>query len=92
MTEKTSGFLATAWRRLRPQTLAVVIEFGGYLQLWILALAEHVARRLIAAAGVDPDVIAFVGWVEKWFFIASFASFFWRLLVRLYRETRRHDL
>ena len=92
MTDKNSGFWATAWRKSRPQTLAAVIELAGYLRLWTLALVEHIARRVIAAAGVDPDIIAFVGWMEKWFFIASFGSFFWRLLVRTYETTRGQDL
>ena len=81
-------FWAEAWKKLRPQALAMVIEFGGYLRLWAMVLGAHVVRILIAVAGVDPEMIKFVAWMEKWVFLALFVGFFWRIIVRLFKDIR----
>jgi hypothetical protein len=85
-------FSEEAWKAFRPHALNLVIETGLYLRYWISVLVAHVVRLAMAIIGVEPGVVKIVAWMEKWVFLASFASFFWRLLVRLYRETRRETL
>jgi len=88
----SAPFWAEAWKKLRTRALDTVIEAALYLRIWALVLLAHIARVVMAAAGVEPELVSFVAWMEKWVFIASFASFFWRLLVRIYNETRRGTL
>jgi hypothetical protein len=81
---------AEAWKKLRPYALSFVIEFGLYLRVWAMVLGAHIVRVVMAAAGIDPELVSLVGWMEKWVFFASFVSFFWRVVVNLYKEARRH--
>ena len=75
-----------AWKKLRPRALSGLIEFGLYLRLFLLLLGEHIVRVIFGAAGVDPDVINDVAWMEKWTFRALFASFFFRILIGVFYE------
>jgi hypothetical protein len=87
MAEK-AGFRAEAWKRLRPKVLAGVVEAGEYVTLFAGLLVAHVVKTLIAAAGVDPDIISSVSFMEKWVWIAAFGAFFWRVLLRIWRRPR----
>jgi len=80
-------FWAEAWKKLRPEAISFVIEVGLYVKIWLMVLVAHVAKILMA--GMEPDVVNFVGWMEKWLFLASFTSLFARLLLRLYRQIVR---
>jgi hypothetical protein len=86
------SFWAEPWRKLRPQAQSLVVEVGLYFRYWIVVLIAHVVRIVMAAAGIEPEFVNLVALMEKWVFLASFASFFWRLLVRLCKETRRGAL
>ena len=85
-------FGTEAWKKLRPHVLSAVIEIGIYLRYWLMVLVAHVVRLVMSAGGIDLWLVGLVGWMENIVFIASFASFFWRLLVRLYNETTRGTL
>jgi hypothetical protein len=80
---------AEAWRKLRPYALSTVIETGVYLRYWAMVLVAHAVKLVMSTAGIDVWLITLVGWMEDIVFISSFASFFWRLMVRLYNETKR---
>lgn len=77
------------WKRLRPPMIAGVIDFALYLRLFLLLLGEHIIRIAIAAAGIDPEIIKDVAWMEKWTFLALFAGFFVRILMGAFNELRR---
>lgn len=77
-------FWAEARKELRPKALSIVIELGEYLMLWAMVLAAHLVRIVMAAAGIEPEIVNLVAWVEKWVFLASFGTFFLRILMRLY--------
>ena len=85
-------FGTEVWKKLRPHALSTTIEIGVYLRYWIMVLVAHVAKFVMSGAGIDPWLVRLVGWMENIVFIASFASFFFRLLVRLYSETKRGTL
>ena len=87
MTEKL-GFLASIKKRLRPRAIAEAVDTGHYLLLWTGVLIAHVVKVIMASAGVDPDVIRYVSWMEKWFWIGSFANFFWRMALHQWRMPR----
>lgn len=88
----TTSFWTEAWRKLKPHALAVVLETGVYLRYWLLVLLAHGAKVVMSASGIEPELIEVVLWMERVVFIASFASFFVRLLMRLWRETVRGKL
>ena len=77
------------WKKLRSPTIAGVVDFALYLRLFLLLLGEHLIRITVAAAGVDPEIIKDVAWMEKWTFLALFAGFFIRVLMVLFNELRR---
>jgi hypothetical protein len=79
------SLLAIAWKKLQPEALAAVIDFGRYLLLWLQVAAAHLVRVMFALMGVDPEVVRIVAFIEKWFWIASFSVFFARAVIRLYR-------
>jgi len=85
-------FWAETWKKFRPQAQSLIIEIGLYLRYWIVVLIAHIVRIVMAAVGIEPEFVNLVALMEKWVFLASFASLFWRILVRLYRETRRETL
>jgi len=89
MTDDHSGFWTEAWAQLRPDMLSGVVEFGQYLRLWAVVLGAHLVRLIMATAGIEPEITKPVALMERWVFIASFASFFWRVLLRLYHSTKR---
>jgi len=81
------GFLEAAKKKLRPQALAGVVESGEYALLWARLLVAHFLKLGAALAGIDVDIIRVVSLMEKWVWIASFAMFFFRVVIRL-RRTR----
>jgi hypothetical protein len=83
-----AGFWTTVWQRLRPLALSQIVDFGQYLFLWAAVLGAHFIRSLMAASGIEQDILQPIAWLERWVFIASFVSFFWRVLVRLYESVR----
>lgn len=83
-----TNFWAEARKKLRPHALSWVIEFGQYLMLWATVAGAHIVRVVMAAVGIDREFVGIVAWLEKWVFLASFISFFWRILIRLYRSAR----
>jgi hypothetical protein len=54
-----------------------------------MVLVAHAVKLIMSAAGIEAWLVNLVGWMEDIVFISSFASFFWRLIVRLYNETKR---
>jgi hypothetical protein len=82
MAEKTA-FIQETWKRLRPEALAAAVDTGHYLIIWASILAEHTVKYIVAATGVDPDVIRMVSFLEKWVWIGTFVMFFLRLVMRL---------
>ena len=89
MARTDTNFWVSVWRGLRPRALAGVIDFGNYLILWASVLGAHLVRIVMAAFGVDPDLVRVVGWLEKGIFIATFASFFVEILINLFAGLRR---
>jgi hypothetical protein len=87
MTEPT-GFSQTVWKKLRPHAIVGVVDFGQYVILWAGVLGAHGVTALVAIAGVDPEIIKFVSFMEKWLWIASFVSFLWRIATRAWRVLR----
>jgi hypothetical protein len=81
-----AGFFREAWKRLRPNALAATIDVGEYVVLWAGLIVAHVVKFTAATAGVDSDVVQRVSFMEKWVWIASFAAFFWRTVVRIWRS------
>lgn len=79
-------FWAEVRKKLRPHAVAWVIEFGQYLMLWATVVGAHLVRVVMAGIGIDRDFVEIVAWLEKYIFLASFLSFFWRILIRLYRS------
>lgn len=77
-----------AWKKLKPYALATIVETGVYLRYWVAVLVAQVVKNVMSAAGAESWLITLVGWMEDLVFISSFASFFWRLLIRLYKETK----
>ena len=84
-------FWAEARNKLRPHALSAVVEFGQYLMLWALVAGAHLVRLGMELIGIDPQLVFIVALLEKWVFIASFASFFWRIIIRLYNSARGLD-
>jgi hypothetical protein len=82
------SFWGEARKKLRPHALSWVVEFGQYLMLWATVAGAHVVRVVMGGIGLDHDFVEKVAWVEKWVFLASFLSFFCRILIRLYRSVR----
>jgi hypothetical protein len=85
-------FWTKVWNNLRPHAAAAAIEVGVYLRYWTMVLVAHAVRLIMSAVGIDAWLITLVGWMENVVFVSSFASFFWRLMVRLYNETKRGTL
>jgi len=81
-------FWAEAQKKLRPHALSAVIEFGQYLILWTSVAGAHIVRIITALIGIDPDILVWVAWIEKWTIIASFASFFGRFWIRFYKSAK----
>jgi hypothetical protein len=82
-------FKAEVWKKLRPHAISAATEIGVYLRYWAMVLVAHVVKRIMSAAGIEPWLITLVGWMEDLVFVSSFASFFWRLMIGLYNETRK---
>jgi hypothetical protein len=61
-----------------------VIDLGIYLVLWASVLFAHVVRVLMGLWGIEPVLITGVRWAETGVFMASFAGFFVRILLRIY--------
>jgi hypothetical protein len=80
------SFSLTAWNRLRPKLLAVVVDAGEYVVVWLGIVIAHLVKLAVAAAGVESDIIQPISVMEKWTWIASFAMFFWRSLLRMWRS------
>jgi hypothetical protein len=80
---------AEAWKKLRPYVVATILEIGVYLRYWVMVLVAHVVKLIMSGAGIDAWLITLVSWMEDIVFVSSFASFFWRLMVRLYDETKQ---
>lgn len=80
------GFATEAWNRLRSKALAALVDQGEYLIIWAGVTIAHVVKVAVAAVGIDPDIIHWVSIMEKWVWIASFVSFFWRILLRVWRS------
>lgn len=83
---KTLDFLPEIGKKLRPQAIAVAVDTGQYIILWVGILIAQLVKILIALTAIDPDVIRAVSFMEKWVWIASFAAFFIRTLLRLFRQ------
>ena len=82
-------FLVEIWQGVRSKLLAAAIDTGQYLTIWALVAVAHLVKLVMAYLGVDQMLVAVVTFLEKWVFIASFASYFWRILMRLWVETKR---
>jgi hypothetical protein len=80
-----SGFFVTVWTRLRPAALSAVVDFGQYVFLWAGVLGAHLIKVLAAASGLEVEVIRAISFMERWTWIASFAAFFLRVLLRVSR-------
>lgn len=87
MTEKVP-FYAEVWKRLRPQAIAVAVEIGEYAIFWAAIFVVHVVKVAAAIGGIEPDLIQPISFMEKWTWIATFAAFFWRVLMRVWRTMR----
>jgi hypothetical protein len=87
MVEKLS-FGTIVWNRLRPQALAAAVETGEHALLWARILIIHFIKLTVALARVDPDIIRVASFMEKWVWIATFAMFFCRIVIRLWRIPR----
>jgi hypothetical protein len=85
---KLPSFWATAWREIRPHALAVVIDVGVTVTLWGMVLAAHIARKVMASAGIDPEFVDFVALGERYTYLALFVALFYRILIRAYRNAR----
>ncbi len=79
------GFFREAWKRLRSRALAAAVDTGEYVILWASLVVAHIVKVICAAAGVDLGIIDAVSLMEKWVWIASFAAFFWRVIVRIWK-------
>jgi len=82
-------FLVEAWQGARPKVLAIAIDLGDYLSIWAAVTAAHLVRWVMTYIGIDPMLIRIVAFLEKWVFVASFASYFGRVIVRLWAETKK---
>jgi len=82
------GFLHSIWKKLQPSAFAVAVDTGNICIYWAGTLAGHFIKIAVAFAGIDADTIKFVSFMEKWFWIATFGVFFWRLLLRLLRNPK----
>jgi hypothetical protein len=85
---KLLGLWAAAWREIRPHALSAVIDTGVSFTLWGIVLAAHIARKVMAAAGIDSEFVTFVALGEKYVFLAVFAGLFYRILEREYRNIK----
>jgi hypothetical protein len=83
-----AAFFEVLWKRLRPHALSAAVEFGQYLFLWAGVLGVHFIKIIAQAAGVESDIIDPVSFMERWMWIASFAAFFWRVLIRVWRASK----
>ena len=83
------SIFATSWQRTRPDLASLLVDSQRYLYLWIGLLFAHLLRLAIAFSGIDPDILKYVSLMEKWTWIASFACFFARVLLRAARAVRR---
>ena len=79
-----ASFWNVVWQRLRPYALSQIVDFGQYTLLWTTVLGAHAIRLLMATAGIEPEIVAPVAWLEKWVFIASFLGLFARVLLRIF--------
>jgi len=86
MMQKT-GFFGAVWKQLYPHVLSGLVEFGHYAILWIGVSAVHFVRIIATAFGVDPEIMRPVSFMERWVWIATFAAFFFRVLIRVWRVT-----
>jgi hypothetical protein len=87
-----SGFGASAWRGIRPHALSAVIDSGVTLTIWGMVLVAHIARKLMGVAGIDPEFVGYVGFCEKYVFLASFGELFYRILMRSISRIRKQEL
>jgi hypothetical protein len=74
------NFFSTAWRKLRPHALAFVVDTGLYCKIWAGVLVAHIVKVAFAAFGIDKDIVANVGFMEKWAQMGIFACYFVQLL------------
>lgn len=94
-----SEFWRAVWLQNRPraqalatEAIAQLIDFSWYLALWVWVLGAHLVRLFFAKIGLDPEIVSDVAFMERWTFIASFASFFILVFMRLWETTfKRSD-
>jgi hypothetical protein len=79
------GFFREAWKRLRSKALAATVDTGEYVILWASLIVAHIVKVIGAAAGADQVIIDAISFMEKWTWIGSFAAFFWRVIVRIWK-------
>jgi hypothetical protein len=79
----------SSWQKARPDLAALLADSLRYLYLWIGMLFAHFVRFAMALSGIDPDTVRYVALMERWTWIASFACFFARVLIRAARAVRR---
>lgn len=88
-----TAFFTSLWIGVRPDLLSGAIEFGQYTILWMGVLGAHLIKVLAAVSGVEQEIIRPISFMERWVWIATFLSFFWRILIRVGRVAFRktHD-
>jgi hypothetical protein len=55
---------------------------------WAAVLIAHIVNLVAAVSGIDKDLVAFVRFMEKWAWMATFASYFARLGIRAVQAVR----
>jgi hypothetical protein len=88
---KEGSVLGTVRRQLRPDVIAAMVDFGRFVILWTGVFGAHLTKVIAAVSGIDPEFIQVVSFMERWVWVASFAAFFWRVLVKLWRQVQSGD-
>jgi len=70
------------WQGVRPTALAQAIDTGKYMSYCTGLLATHLVRWFMNKAGIYPDVVAVLGWMEVGAFLTTFFQFFVRIIMR----------
>jgi hypothetical protein len=83
------GFFPTVWLDLRPHAVSAAVDFGRYVIVWSGVLIAQVVKVIAAASGVELQIIETISFMERWVWIATFAAFFWRILIRLWRSLQK---